>query len=436
MFKKIAKTLITVLILLMPIAVNAKPLYIQITGGKNIGVPIAITNFNDDALGLSVADLSGVIRNDLNNSGQFRVIPTGGLSSQPHDATAVSPTYFKGLGAEHVVVGNVIPSGDGTYDVIFQLIDMLKVNAGPSFSMKFTKQRPEKFRALAHHISDLIFEKIIGIRGIFSTRIAYITIDRVQDKTIHTLTVADSDGNNDKPLVVAKAPLMSPSWSPDGKSIAFVSFESNRSAIKTVDVASGVVRQISSSRGINGAPAWSPDGKSLAMVLSKDGSPKIYIASLENKNVRRVTSGNCIDTEPFWDPSGESIVFTSNRGGNPQIYRVLIGSGQISRLTFTGDYNATPSLTPDGQQLVMMHKSEGSFNIAVQSLKTGRVNLLTKANLDESPTIAPNGLMVLYGTKEKNGEILGAVSLDGRFKMRLPVKDGNVKEPAWSPYLS
>ncbi len=435
MLKKISKILVVFPILFMSIAAHARPLYIEITGGQNIGIPIAITNFIDSS-SASISDLASVVRNDLNNSGQFRVVPTDGLFKQPHDSTAVDPNYFKKAGADHLVVGSITPNSSGNYDVIFQLIDMFKVNDGPSFSMKFVNQRPEKFRALAHHISDLIFEKIIGIRGIFSTRIAYITIDRYKDKTVHTLTVADSDGNNDKPLIMSKAPLMSPSWSPDGKSIAYVSFEGNRSAIKVVDVATGAVKHISGSPGINGAPKWSPDGRSLAMVLSKEGAPKIYVASLENKSVKRVTSGSCIDTEPFWDPSGESIVFTSNRGGHPQIYRVILGTEQVSRLTFVGDYNATPSLTPDGQQLVMLHKRDGSFNIAVQSLKTGKVNLLTKANLDESPTIAPNGLMVLYGTKENNGEILGAVSLDGRFKMRLPVKDGNVKEPAWSPYLS
>ena len=416
--------------------ISAKPLHIQITGGKNIGVPIAITNFIDETSRASFADIASVVRNDLHNSGQFRVVPAESARPQPHDVSAVNVNLFKSLNVEHTVVGNIAANGNGTYDVMFQIVDICKNPGQALLTMRFANQRPEKFRALAHHISDLIFEKIIGIRGIFSTRIAYITVDRYQDKTIHTLTVADSDGNNDKPLVIAKAPLMSPAWSPDGKSIAFVSFEGNRSSIKVVDVTSGVVRQISNSPGINGAPSWSPDGQSLAMVLSKEGTPKIYVSNLITKNTRRITNGTGIDTEPFWDPTGSSIVFTSNRGGNPQIYRVMLDSLQVSRLTFDGDYNATPSITPDGKQLVMLHKKEGGYNIAVQSIATGRVTLLTKANLDESPTIAPNGLMVLYGTKENNGEILGAVSLDGRFKMRLPVKDGNVKEPAWSPYLS
>jgi TolB protein len=355
---------------------------------------------------------------------------------QAIDASNVDVGSFKRLGAEHLVIGKVQPSEKGSYDVVFHLIDTCKSGDGPTFSMRFSGQRPEKFRALAHHISDLIFEKIIGVRGFFSTRIAYITIDRYPNKTVHTLTVADSDGYNDKPVVVSESPLMSPKWSPDGNSIAYVSFEGNRSSLKIVNVYNGSIKKVSNSPGINGAPAWSPDGKSLAMVLSKDGYPKIYVAGLEDKSIKRVTEGSSIDTEPCWDPSGQSIIFTSNRGGNPQVYRVMLNSKEVSRLTFNGDYNATPSITPDGSQLILLHKHDGAFNIAVQSLKTGKVNLLTRANLDESPTIAPNGLMVLYGTKENNGEILGAVSLDGRFKMRLPVKDGNVKEPAWSPYLS
>lgn len=414
--------------------VLARPLYIEITGGKNIGVPIVVTDFVNAPTGNEVTDLAKVIRNDLANSGQFRSLPADPYQ-QTMDSSKVDLEAFKRTGAEYVVVGELQATFFGSYDVSFKIIDICKSNGAIIFSMRFPKQRPEHFRALAHHLSDLIFEQIIGVKGFFSTRIAYITIDRYLRKTVHTLTIADSDGYNDKPLVIAESPLMSPKWSPDGRFIAYVSFEGNRSAIKIVDVARGSIKKVSNFPGINGAPAWSPDGKSLAVVLSKDGTPNLYIVSLIDNSLQRITKSRAIDTEPYWSPDGKSLVFTSNRGGGPQIYRVLLGTGEVSRLTFDGDYNATPSITPDGNNLVMLHRYNGAFNIAVQSLKTGRVNLLTRASLDESPTIAPNGLMVLYGTKENNGEILGAVSLDGRFKMRLPVKDGNVKEPAWSPYL-
>ena len=411
----------------------AEPLYIQITGGRNVGIPIAVANFagnNPDT-----ENFTNVIRNDLNISGQFRSMPINRMEVHPKDPSLVDISYWREEGVEHVITGQVQYNNKGLYDVYFQIIDLYRTNVIPSLNMRFTDKHPKQFRALAHYISDCIFARIIGIKGIFSTKIAYITVDTYAGKTRYTLTVADPDGHNDKALIVTKYPLMSPAWSPDGKRIAFVSFSNNRSSIKVVDVATGRVRHISEFAGINGAPRWSPDGESLALVLSKDGFPKIYILDLKTKNIRRITHGSAIDTEPFWD-NARSIIFTSNRGGKPQIYRVDLYTEKVDRLTFEGDYNATPSLTPDGKQLVMLHRNKGNFNIAVQSLQTGKVNVLTKSALDESPTIAPNGMMVLYGTKDGDRSVLGAVSLDGRFKMLLPLKNGNIQSPAWSPYLS
>lgn len=430
--------------------VQAKPLIIQITGGKNFGVPIAIADFagNEDFTGYSgyqknrerrdITDIASVIRNDLSNCGQFRVMERQDMLAQPQDAAAIDEYKWRNTIAEHLVIGQIEPIGHGGYVINFQLIDLYKSKTAPTLSMRFKVKSSDEFRALAHHISDKIFEKIIGIRGFFSTRIAYITVEQQGKQIIHTLTIADSDGYNDQALVSAKHPLMSPAWSPDAKHLAFVGLTDNQAEINIVEIRTGKVRRITAFPGINSAPAWSPDGRSLALVLSKGtkgGEAKLYTLNLESKQIKQITFGAGIDTEPFWDKDGASIVFTSNRGGKPQIYRVILATGSVSRLTFTGDYNATPSLTPDGKTLVMLHKTDTGFHIATQSLVNGKVRVLTSARLDESPTLAPNGMMILYGTLEGNKLVLGAVSLDGRFKMRLPMQDSSVKEPVWSPYL-
>lgn len=417
--------------------VSAKPLHIEISGGQNIGIPIAVLPFvaksSPDPIERAVdtEDLAQVINNDLHNSGHFRTLEVKDVE-QSEDNSG----YWKNFGAANLIVGEVIANGNGLYDVTVKVIDVYKGSLHPILYKRFRDKYPSEFRALAHHISDLVFEKITGIRGFFSTRIAYITVDRDDNETLHTLTVADADGFNDQPLLAANYPLMSPRWSPDGKKIAFVSFRGNRSSINVVTLESGSIDVVTKFPGINGAPAWSPDGKKLAMVLSKDGAPKIYLLNLESKELMRLTSGGAIDTEPFWHPNGSSIYFTSNRGGKPQIYRVDLLSGGIERVTFEGNYNTTPSITPDGRNLVMLHQSKkGTYNIAVQDMDTGKVKLLTRSALEDSPSVAPNGTMVLYGINGATQNVLGAVTLDGKFRMRIPVQDGNVKEPAWSPFL-
>ncbi|HSX20150.1 MAG TPA: Tol-Pal system beta propeller repeat protein TolB [Gammaproteobacteria bacterium] len=420
----------------------AKPLYIEITGGQNIGIPIAVVPFTSvlasDPIdrAVEVENISEIIKRDLHNSGHFRAINVVKEQNNPKSVSEVNHGYWKNYGAADLVIGSIIPKGNGLYDVSFQLIDVYNNNAEPLLSIRFKDKYPSQFRALAHYISDLIFKKLTGVRGFFSTRIAYITVDRYKNETVHTLTIADADGFNDKPLVAANYPLMSPRWSPDGKKISFVSFKGGRSSINLVTLATGKIELLTRYPGINGAPAWSPNGQQLAIVLSKDGAPKIYLFDLATHELRKLTSGGAIDTEPFWHPSGQSILFTSNRGGKPQIYRVVLQTGEVQRITFNGNYNVTPSVTPDGKQLIMLHQSEkGAYNIAVQDLTSGRLKVITRANLDESPTLAPNGMMVLYGTRETTQNVLGAVTLDGKFRMRLPVQDSNVKEPSWSPFL-
>jgi TolB protein len=421
--------------------VVAAPLNIDITGGKNVGIPIAVLPFeyatgsDPFARAVETDDIAAIIRNDLYNSGHFYTLDVQGIDTNPADIKQVDFGYWKNFGAANLVVGRIVSRGGGLYDVYFELIDIYKGNMEPLLNVRVSDKYPEQFRALAHYISDLIFEKLTGVRGFFSTRIAYITIERGKEQTINSLYVADADGYNSKAILTVPYPIMSPRWSPNGKYIAYVAL-GKQSSINVINVTNGKRDQLTKYPGINGAPAWSPDGSKLAMVLSKDGAPKIYVLDLETKELRRVTSGGAIDTEPFWDPNGQSIVFTSNRGGKPQIYRVILQSGAVERITYTGDYNATPSLTPDGKRLIMLHQSEkGAYNIAVQDLNNGKVKSITSANLDESPTLAPNGMMVLYGLRDGDQSLLGAVTLDGKFRMRLPLQAENVKEPAWSPFL-
>jgi TolB protein len=442
----------------LPSLATAKTLMnIVIDRGQSGGLPIAVVPFTSDDRVLQ--DIGTVINDDLQNSGQFRITPVGKMTQFPDQVSMVDYNYWKKLGAESLVLGRLQKQSAQDYTLFFELLDVFKGNTSgrqlPLLSMRFDHINPTQFRALAHHIADLIFEKLIGIRGIFSTRIAYISVERerigpVEDserysrssakknniKTVHTLQIADADGFNPKTLYRSSYPLMSPAWSPDGKQLAFVSFENNRAQIRVVNVATGKVESLSAFPGINGAPAWSPDGQRLAVVLSKEGTPKLYLLDIATKKIEPLTDGIGIDTEPYWDPNGRFIVFTSNRGGKPQIYQLDLPSRKVSRLTFKGVYNARPSITKDGKKLIMMHQAEagGSFGIAVQNLETGDLRILTKATLDDSPSVSPNGMMVLYGSQRAGRQILGAVSLDGKLKLQLPAQEGDVQEPAWSPF--
>lgn len=434
--------LITIIVLCQASVGQAKPLLnIVISEGRTGGVPIGVVPFNKDVHVKHdpALEVGHVIRRDLHNSGQFRTLPFNQVPHQSHESPTQYQTSWQDLGIHYVVTGDVQQVGVDTYDIEFRLLDLIQdYRQDPILHQRFTNQSGEQLRYLSHHISDLIFEKIIGIKGVFSTRIAYIAVKKAKGEQYHALTIADADGFNDRVLLLSKYPLMSPAWSPDGQKIAYVSFEGNRSAINIIDVKNGQVEQITKTRGINGAPAWSPNGKELAVVLSKDGAPKLYTVELTGKRIRRLTHGGAIDTEPYWAPDGKSIYFTSNRGGKPQIYQLNFASNKVRRVTYEGAYNATPSITPDGKKLIMMHKTiDGVFSIAVQDLQEGGVTLLTRASMDESPTLAPNGMMVLYSSEEAGRHILGAVSLDGRIKVRLPMLQAeHVKEPAWSPFLS
>lgn len=401
---------------------------LELTQGMNQALPIAIVPFSGD----DDFKLSAVIKNDLKNSGQFRFIDAG-QKQQINDVDQVDFNYWQQQGVNDLIIGTIKVLGDDSYSVKFQLVD--PINQAHLLMAKSYQVKKEDLRALAHHISDLIYYKLTGERGIFSTRIAYILVKNENNKRSYQLEIADADGHNPQTLLISSQPIMSPSWSPDGKKIAYVSFEKKRSQIYVVNVESGKRRLISSYPGINGAPAWSPDGKTLAIVLSKGGSPKIYLVNLSNGRLDQVTYGLAIDTEPHFSPDGKSLLFTSGRGGSPQIYRLNLATKKVTRVTFDGNYNARASYSPDGKHIIMLHREHRKFNIGVQKTNSNEVENLTFNGNDESPTLSPNGRMILYATRHNDKGVLSVVSVDGKIRLRLPSGQGDVQEPSWSPYL-
>lgn len=398
---------------------------LELTEGVSKAFPIGIEGFGDAREGREIAAL---IDRDLRLSGQFKIIPS------PRVADG-KPTLglWQQLGADSVLSGQVLRLEDGHYRVHVELLDVAV--KGRTLLTRDYNFGIHQLQRLAHHISDEVYRELTGVRGVFSTRIAYVLVKQDGRKRIYSLEVADMDGKNPQSLVTSTAPIMSPAWSPNGRKIAYVSFEKTRAQIFIIDVETAKRQLVTDFPGINGAPSWAPDGSSLAVVLSKTGVPKIYRVDLATGSMKQLTFGDSIDTEPRFSPDGRSIVFTSGRGGSPQVYRLNLADGAVSRLTFEGNYNARPSYTPDQKQLVMLHREDSQFNIAVQSLDTGALRLLTGRDADESPSVAPNGRFVLYATRAEGRGFLGLVSIDGSVKMIYPPRDGDVQEPAWSPFL-
>jgi TolB protein len=426
------KILILVILLLWHSALSAG-LTIEITEGAEGALPIAVVPFGWQGPGQPPSQNIGeIVDEDLKRSGRFKTLPPQDMLARPHTGTDVDFRDWKVLGMESLVVGQLRPNGTGGYLVRFQLFDVFKGEQLAGYSIPTTER---DLRATAHHISDLIYEKLTGQRGAFATRVAYVTsIAATEGERKIALQVADADGYHPQTIVTSKEPLMSPAWSPDGRKLAYVSFEKGRPSIWVQEVFTGRRQKVASFKGINGAPAFSPDGRKLALTLSKDGNPDIFVLDLAKRTVRPLTRHYAIDTEPAWSPDGRHIVFTSDRGGKPQIYRVSVNGGKAERMTFEGDYNARASYSPDGKQLVMVTRVGGAYRIGVMELASGRLQVLSSGRLDESPSFAPNGSMVIYATKLGGQGELAAVSVDGRVRQRLALQAGDVREPAWAPY--
>ena len=406
-------------------------LTIQITEGAEKAMPIAIVPFGGQGAGTAVSvDIPSIVDADLSRSGYFKTLPKSDMLTRPTAPEEVKFRNWQILGQDYLVIGQIGDAG-GRYDISFQLFDVYKNEQLLGYRMTVPAN---ELRRSAHHISDIIFEKLTGKKGDFGTRIAYLTTTKEPNgRKKYKLEIADADGFAPKTVAASYEPLMSPAWSPDGKMIAYVSFENKVSAIYVQVLATGKRTRVADFPGINGAPAWSPDGTKLALTLSKDGSPDIYTLTLATRSLMKLTSSYAIDTEPTWSPDGQQIVFTSDRGGKPQLYIMPFHGGQAKRLTFDGDYNAGAAFSSDGKSLVMVHGNKGDYRIAVMDMATRTINVLTAGRLDESPSFAPNGTMILYASRSGGRGQLSAVSVDGRMHQKLVFDRGEVREPAWSP---
>lgn len=407
---------------------------IDITKGTSTAVPIAVVPFAFEGAGTPAeTDVSDVVRMDLARSGQFKTLAKGDVVEFPSRGGDIKFPTWNMLKQSHIVVGRVADAEGGALRVEFELYDVAKQER--LLGLAITGQRSD-LRGVAHQIADLIYEKILNVRGAFWTRVAYVTAAGVAPNINYALMVADSDGYNPQVVVRSREPLLSPAWSPDGRKLAYVSFERGDSAIYIQEISTGSRQVVSNRKGINGAPSFSPDGSKLALTLSYLGNPDIFIMDLASREISRVTNHFAIDTEATWSADGQSLVFISDRSGKPQIYQVSASGGDATRLTFQGEYNASPSVSYDGKKIAVAQGNGNVYRIAVldRSVGSGQMSFISPGSVDESPSFAPNASMLLYAATEGPKGVLYAVSANGQVRQRLVLADGDVREPAWGPF--
>jgi TolB protein len=410
--------------------VRAVALTIEITKGADGGIPIAVVPFKWQGQSALPVEVGDIIAADLYRSGQFNPLPVDDFLSRPSDESEVKYKDWRLIKAVNLVVGRVTQMGTDRYAVRFQLFDIFREQQLTGFRWEVIGS---DLRKIAHQISDKVYEALTGRSGAFDSRIAYVTLLRTASKgSEYQLMVADADGYNPKQILRSPDPILSPAWAADGAWLAYVSFEDGRSKIFVQNLNTGARKKLAEFPGINGAPAWSPDGKHMAMTLSRDGNPEIYVMHIASGSLRRLTNHSSIDTEAAWSPDGRHLVFTSDRAGRPQIYRISAAGGRAERLTFEGKENARASYDQAGKHLTLVTNHGNGDQIGVFSLPTGSLEILTDGRLDESPTFAPNGAMILYAAQRGGSGLLSAVSADGRVRQVLRSESGTVREPAWS----
>lgn len=426
------KLLITLILITWSLGAQAK-LEIEIVQGNASQLPIAIVPFQwRSTTPPPATSVSEVVSGDLYRSGLFAPVAEADMVDRPVDAESIRFGTWRLLKVDYLVIGWVNDSPGGGYDIVYQLFD---VNTQERLLSQITTVGAGDLRFGAHRVADAIYETLTGVPGAFATRIAYVSATGEGDGLRYELVVADADGFNPITVVGSPEPLLSPSWSPDGEKLAYVSFEQGNSAIYVQEVTTGARELVSSGKGINGAPSFSPDGRFLALTLSRSGNPEVYVRDLVGGQTRQLTSHWAIDTEPTWSPDSGTVYFTSDRSGRPQIYAVPREGGTARRVTFEGDYNARASIAPDGRSMAVAHGLGNEYRIAVWDMENERLRVLTPGSLDESPSFAPNGSMILYATREGTRGVLSAVSADGNVRQRIILSEGDVREPAWSPVI-
>jgi TolB protein len=402
-------------------------LSIEITGGGANQIPIGVLHFaGEQVLSQNISD---IVEADLQRSGRFRTLFTANVNPLPTEMAQVNFDDWKSRSADALVIGSVVRLADGRFEARFRLLDVPKQAqlAGVAFTLT-----AQQVRATAHRIADMVYEKLTGDRGVFSTRIAYV----VKRGQRYELQIADADGAGAQTALASREPIISPAWSPDGTRLAYVSFENKKPVVYVHSLVSGQRHVVANFKGSNSAPAWSVDGKQLAVVLSKEGGSQIYLIGTDGSSPRRITESGSINTEPFFAPDGQTIYFTSDRGGSPQIYRMNLSGGEATRVTFDGNYNVSPRISSDGKTMAYIARDGGRFELKVLDLASGQAQAITGGDHDESPSFAPNGKMILYATQNGDRGSLAAVSVDGRVKQRLSLQAADVREPAWGPFIN